>query len=299
MPSTNSKVPEKVDSNAKEATAETQIVPNNVNIEDKMEIDTPADSKEPENETKQQAQSVPLPKGSQAAVDQAQESLPIEVEKTPATASKAEESLPATSEGAAENVPPKVAKEPEVLQSDGLSISTDTTSTSKATTTPIVIDNEPIVNEPSSTQSNNNELKSSPIEIDSKEGSVNNSQADQAEPEAIVELESSSNEGDPKIEAAKTSQERDSLDLEIIDSDSSHSVNEIQIVQSSVAEPVEEQSLPTSTQVTITELIDTPADNSNDILEIQSSETSQNAVESTDNLKPAEIPEKFHSIAGE
>lgn len=300
LPQTSSNAPDKVSephAEEKAPAAETSIVPNNVNSEEKMEIDTPADSKDSEIEPQPQSESLQLSEESQPVANEAAESTPIAeqitdsipvvsqtIESAPAVSQSeesqpSEESLPASSQ--VEITPPKAIEEPEVLQNDDAPIAADTTT--------IVIDSEPA-------SSQNNNVDSAPIEIDSQDSFVNNSQA---EPVAIVDLESSSNEGDPKIEAAHVNEARDSLDLEIINSDSSHSASDVQIEQNANIEPAQEESLPTSTQVTITEIIDSPADNSNDIIEIKSTESSQNLVESTNNVTPVEIPEKFRTIAGE
>lgn len=318
LPATNSNAPEKTKPNAEEqVAAETEIVPNNVDSADKMDVDIPAESTVSESNTQPQPESVPdvpKPVSSQAEeslliADEAKEALPIanEAKDLATVVIEPEKSLPSASQteqspksSQIEIVPPKAAEVSDVLEIDDTPIAVADTTTPPA----IEIDSEPTVSEPALTQSHSIvsasesepiALDSSPSDADSKdEAIVISSQAvTESAVESVVDLDQSSNEGDLKIEAANTTQRLDSLDLEIINSDSSsNSVNEVQIESSSAIDLSEEQAaLPTSTQVTITEIIDTPADkNSNDILEVQSSESAQNLIES---------PDKLRTIAGE
>lgn len=200
-----------------------------------------------------------------------------------------------------ESAPTKIVEQPIVLESSGVSAAADTT-------TAIVIDSDPVDESP---QNNANvgqpiELLSSPSDDDSKEPTVTNSkQATISQPDAIVELESSSNEGDTKDELVVKTHEIDSLDLELINSDSSHSANDIQIAEIPASKAVQEQSVPTSTvesdanEVTeVTEIADEPTNNistnnNNADESVHISEVQQNSVPSTNNQSPIEIPDKL------
>lgn len=194
-----------------------------------------------------------------------------------------------------ECAPTKIIEQPIVLESSGVSAAADTT-------TAIVID------EPSQNNANDGqpiELHSSPSDDDSKGPTVTNSQkATINQPDAIVELESSSNEGDTKDELVVKTHEIDSLDLELINSDSSHSANDVQIAEIPASKAVQEKSVPTSTvepdtnDVTeVTEIIDEPinninTNNNNADESVHTSGVQQNSVPSTNN-QPIEIPDKL------
>lgn len=177
-------------------------------------------------------------------------------------------------------------EEPEIVESQGVSAAADTTTAS-------AIESETVVIEPDESNKDDSEpidLQSSPSDIDSKEEIADNSQAIK-EPTTIVELESSSNEGDTKPNSV---QGLDSLDLEVINSDSSLDESDVQVKQ-----PAQEQPVSTSTaDVIITEIIDdAPINKTNNNADnsVHSSETAQNSVESTNNAKPIDIPENYRT----
>lgn len=199
-----------------------------------------------------------------------------------------EDSLPV------EDTPSSAAVEvTEIIDDDENVSAADTTAT-------IVIDSEPAPPSTTTTSTDGKdepiELQSSPSDVDLNEDNiVTNSQAVS---DTIFELESS-NEGDAKNEAAN-SQEANSLDLEIINSDSSLGETQDE-PQSSSTEDVPQQSLPTSTaEVTITEITDAPAIpaaqvvETNDIADnsVHSSEPPQSTVESTNQIP---IPDNFRT----
>lgn len=182
------------------------------------------------------------------------------------------------------------------------------------------------------------ELVSSPSsDVDAKEGEAeqqqtqkvtNNSQTIRSsQSDAIVDLDTSSNEGDDIKEVIDSSssavlsqrpqqtQELESLDLELINSDSSsHSENEVQIAEIPPSPPLTQNVQdapiqPTSTvQSDVVEIIDaneSPAnaasdDNANETNNsvVCANESSENLVESTNQQKPIEIPENICTITG-
>lgn len=276
VPVKNSVEPEKdVKSAVEEKPVETETVANN---DEKMDVDIPIESTQSEDST------TTKPEVTTKAANVPQAETTEESQLT-------EDSQPVA--GVVESVSPKLADEPEVLEREGISAVADTTTT-------VVAEDEPFIREPAKSNNDDDdaepiELQSSPSDSDSKGDTVSNSQAIK-EPEAIVELESSSNEGD-----VDNTQKIDSLDLEVINSDSSLSGNEAQDQQTTGDEPAQEQSLPTSTaEVTITKITDDdPVEKSNDN-SVHTSEQSNNSVESTNNQKPIEISEKFRTtITGE
>lgn len=217
-----------------------------------------------------------------------------------------EQSLPSNNQ--AGSVPPKAVEEPKVLESDGVSAAADTTTT----TTTIIIDSEPepIVSEPDSVISKSAKSKfgTEPVEIESdtdqNEESVSNSQII-IESDAVVELDTSSNDGeDGKVETVNKTQELNSLELELINSDSSHSEKEIQIVES----PEQAAQAPTSTVEAVTEVTKVSeavkakeaVEKTNNIADnsVHSNEPPKKLVESTNNQKPVEIP-VLRTIAGD
>lgn len=263
---TSNKV-EKVDQiPAEEEAVESAPAPKKAEVP-KMEVDTPIEST--------QAASVPPPKPQPIAL-----LLPAPIIQV-------------------ESVPVKVVEQPEVLESVGVSAAADTT-------TAIVIDSEPSIEEPSQTNADADEtieLQSSPSDDDSKEAT--NPRKAISQPDAIVELESSSNEGDTKDEVVAKTHDIDSLDLEMINSDSSHSANEIQIDEIPASQAVPEQPLPTSTvepDVTeVTEIVDEPAiaTNNNANNSVHACESPENSVVSTNNQPSIALPEKLCTITGE
>lgn len=249
------------------------------NSEQKMEVDTQVESKQPEVQT--QSEPVPQPETIEdspivetSAID---DEPPIE-----------EDSLPIVDE-VVESVPTKTVEQPEVLEIEDVSAAADTT------TTIVINDTVPIITSPPESNKDKDEpieLQSSPSEIDDLEDTVTNSQVITTEPDAIVDLESSSNEGDTRADGVNNSQALNSLDLEVINSDSSLGVGDDQ-PSSGIEATVQEQTLPTSTaDVTITEVA--PVANTNDN-SVHSSERPQNAVESANNQKPIEIPDNFRT----
>lgn len=194
-------------------------------------------------------------------------------------------------------VPSKIVEQPDVLECAGVSAAADTT-------TAIVIDSESIADDQPKINLDDGEaieLQSSPSEIDSKEQTMANSQSTIIQSDAIVELESSSNEGDTKDEVANKRQELNSLDLELIDSDSSNSLNDVQIKEVPASQAAQEQSLPTSTvESDVTEIVDDPSENTNNNTEnaVHSNDTPHNSVGSINNQTPIEISEKLCTITG-
>ncbi|XP_031621569.1 transforming acidic coiled-coil-containing protein 2-like [Contarinia nasturtii] len=247
-----------VQNDADEKPAASQSVSNNGK---KMEVDDPMECTQSDERTLPeeitQAKIVPQPEIIEdSPID---DEPPIE-----------EDSLPITSEDAQPSTAVEVT---EIFDDENVSASADTTA-------PLVVDTEPIVISPplSDFESKDEpiELQSSPSDTD--ETAVTNSQV---VPDAIVDLESSSsNEGDAKNEAANNSQEANSLDLEVINSDSS-------LGDEPQASSTEEKPKPTSTstaEVTVTETNDTvPVAKTNDISDnsVHSSEPPQNSVGST------------------
>lgn len=278
--------PEKV---VEEATpAESEAVSLNAESEQQMEVDTPTESTQPEvKESVPQPESAPQP---ETIEDSPIEESPID--EPPIE----EDSLPIVDE--VESAPSlAVVEEPIVLESEGVSAAADTT-------TIVINDNEPVATSLGSNTDKDDpiELQSSPSDIDQQEDTVTNSQAIIAEPDAIVDLESSSNEGDTKADGVNNSQALSSLDLEVINSDSSLGVSEIQdeIPLSGTVAAAQEQSLPTSTADDVTIIDVAPAAKTNDNNSVHSSERPTNPVESTNNQKPIEIPDKFRTtITGE
>lgn len=240
-----------------------------------MEVDTPSENTQPK--ASKEAESVPAPKP---------QPKPME--------------LPAPITDQVEVVPTKIVEQPVVLESAGVSAVADTT-------TSIIIDSDAALDEPPQNSTANDsetiELHSSPSDDDSKGPTVTNSRPIISQPDAIVELESSSNEGDTKNVTINKLQ--DSLDLELINSDSSHSANEVQIDEDIPAsQAVPEKLVPTSTvesDVTeVTEIVDESPNATNNNAEnvVHSCESSQNSVESTNNQSPIAIPEKLCTITG-
>lgn len=267
----------------------------------KMEVDTtPVESTQPEEKT--QPESVPQPETVQespieepSTEEPAVEELPVDDEPP-----IEEDSLPIAVDEV-ENVTPSTAVEvSEVVESEGVSAAADTT-------TIVINDSEPVITSPPESNADKNEpieLQSSPSDIDPQENTVTNSQAVVAQPDAIVDLESS-NSGDEVAIAddVNDSQALNSLELEAINSDSSLGVAEIQDDQPSsggeAAAAAQESPLPTSTaDITITaDVASVTKTNDNSV---HSSEHAQNAVESTNNQKPIEIPDNFRTtITGE
>lgn len=255
---------------------ETAPVPKEDDIQ-QMEVDTPSENTQSKASTA--AESVP----------------PSQPKPTPI-----EKLLPAPITDQVEVVPTKMIEQPVVLESAGVSAVADTTTT-------IVIDSDAAVDEPPQNNTANDsepiELHSSPSDDDSKGPTVTNSRPIISQPDAIVELESSSNEGDTKDAVIKKA--HDSLDLELINSDSSHSANEVQIDENVPAsQAVPEKLVPTSTvesDVTeVTEIVDEPANATNNNAEnlVHSCESSQNSSESINNQSPIAIPEKLCTITG-
>lgn len=198
------------------------------------------------------------------------------------------EDSPPASQAEAES--PIVIEEPEIIVSQGVSAAADTTTASG-------IESETVIIEPDESNKDDSEpidLQSSPSDIESKEETATNSQS--VKDSTIVDLESSSNEGDTKPVSA---QELDSLDLEVINSDSSLGENDVQVEQTSGTQPAQEQPVSTSTaDVIITEIIDEAPitkTNNNADNSVHSSETAQNSVESTNNTKPIDIPENYRT----
>lgn len=187
-----------------------------------------------------------------------------------------------------ESIPSKSVEKPKSLESEGVSAVADTTTTIANN------DCEPIVTSPPESNKDKDEpieLQSSPSDIDQQEDTVSNSVPIVTEPEAFVDLESSSNEGDGL--KVVESQGLNAMDLEVINSDSSLGLSEIQEGHPSGPQTVvHEQPLPSST-VNVSPVF-SPNDNS-----VHSSEP-QNAVESTKNQKPIETTDNFRTtITGE
>lgn len=188
-----------------------------------------------------------------------------------------EDSPPATQ---ADSEFPSATIEPELTESEGVAAAADTTV--------IVVESGLIITEPAESDKDVSE----PIELQSSP-SENSPAAIITEPEAIVDLDGSSNEGDAK---PNTQQELDSLDLEVINSDSSLSATDVQVEPTSDAQ--QEQPVSTSTaDVTITEIIDdepSNATNNNADSSVHSSEP-QESVDLTNSQKSIEIPENFRT----
>lgn len=231
-----------------------------------MEVDTPAESTKPEVP---QVDDVPPPKPKPQPIE---ELLPAPIVQV-------------------DSVPSKMVEQPDV-EGAGVSAAADTTTIVAAKKPP----------------QNNIEVIDA-IDVhssddDSKEPSVTNSQVIVNQPDAVVELESSSNEGDNKPQVVAKTQQIDSLELELINSDSSHSANDIQIDEIPASQVVPEQSLPTSTvepDVTeVTAIVDEPAiatnNNAND--SVHSYASSQISVVSTNDQTLIALPEKVCTITG-
>lgn len=262
----------------------------------KMEVDpSPVESTQPEEET--QPESVPQPETVQESPIEQPPTQEPAVEESPIDDEPPieEDSLPIAVDEV-ESVTPSTAVEvSEVVESEGVSAAADTT------TTIVINDSEPVITSPPESNRDKDEpieLQSSPSDIDPQENTVTNSQAVVVEPDAIVDLESSNSGDDVAIsDEVNDSQALNSLELEAINSDSSLGVAEIQDDQPSSggeAAAAQESPLPTSTaDITITADVASVAktnDNS-----VHSSEQAQNAVESTNNQKPIEIPDNFRT----
>lgn len=243
----------------------------------------------------------PMDVDTSTKIEQPETSKPVEL----VSPSKPIESLLPAPIVSVESAPTKIIEQPIVHESSGVSAAADTT-----TTTTIVTDSKSSVNESSQNNTNNDqpiELHSSPSDDDSKGPIVTNSQqATISQPDAIVELESSSNEGDTKDEVVVKTNESDSLDLELINSDSSNSTNEVQNAEIPTSQSVEVQSVPTSTvepdvnEVTeVTEIANEPVNNNannnntNANTTVHSSDTPPNSIPSTNNQQPIEVPDKL------
>lgn len=259
-----------------------------------MEVDTtPVESTQPEEKT--QPKSVSKPETIQeSSIEESSIQVPaIEESLIDDEPPIEEDSLPVTADEVESVTATEISK---VVDGDGVSAAADTT------TTIVINDSEPIINSPPESNKDKDEpieLQSSPSDIDSQENTVTNSQAVVAEPDAIVDLESSNSGDDVAItDDVNDSQALNSLELEAINSDSSLGVAEIQDDQPSsggeAAASAQESPLPTSTaDITITADVASVAktnDNS-----VHSSEQAQNAVESTNNQKPIEIPDNFRT----
>lgn len=193
---------------------------------------------------------------------------------------------------------PKAEEEPQVLVSDGVSAAADTT-----TATPIEIVDEPASENNGCDQDETIELQYSASDDDEKEDAVSNSQAI-AEPEAIVELDASSNESDLIVESANKAPESNSPELEIINSDSSLSLNDV-VVEKPAAAPVVQEQTPqlenTKNDSTVDAVVEVndeavvPVETNN----IASVDSPAPAFESTIIQKVADVPEKFCTAAGE
>lgn len=254
------------------AANESENESNNTETDKKIE-NTPIESVQPEK--KLESESVPQPETIEdSPID---DEPPIE-----------EDSLMIA--GEVESIPSRAVEKPKSLESEGVSAVADTTTT--------IANNvcEPIVTSPPESNKDKDEpieLQSSPSDIDQQEDTVSNSVPIVTEPEAFVYLESSSNEGDDL--KVVESQGLNAMDLEVINSDSSLGLSKIQEghPSSGTETVVPEQPLPLST-VNVSPVF-SPNDNS-----VHSSEQPQNAVESTNNQKPIEIPDNFRTtITGE
>lgn len=164
------------------------------------------------------------------------------------------------------------------------------------TTAAIAIESEPIVDEaapspPATNDSEPIELQSSPDDIEAIEPVVTNSQATISQSNDIVELESSND-----ADAPSKVHEIDSLDLELINSDSSLSAHDVQFNDVPATQPTSTVAAEPPAASQPIEIIDASAP-TNDSVYINDSPPT--VVESTNNqTPPIEIPEKLCTITG-
>lgn len=236
-----------------------------------------------------------------------------------------------TNEAIVIDSPPESVAAAAVVVAEAVSVSAALADTTTAT---IVIDNESQDVDDSCEAAQSQTKRDEPIELTSSPSSdvdakdqqqqVTNSQTIISQSDTIVDLDTSSNEADDiKVVSASTPdvcsqrppveqpQELDSLDLELINSDSSsHSDNEVQIAD--IPPPPPPQDVPTSTvESDVVEITDASAPSANvaDNAEqtnnttaaensVCANDSSQDSVESTNQQKPIGIPENICTITG-
>lgn len=211
--------------------------------------------------------------------------------------------------------------QPEVVAVHDAAVVSAAAADTTTTTPAIAIDNEwqavdtSAAVQSEATDAGNGEpidLASSPSsDIEQQKQKVTNSQTTITQSDAIVDLDTSSNEGEDvkEVTSQKPTQGLDSLDLELINSDSSsHSENEVQIAD--IPPPkqnVQDPPIVTTSNVQsdVVEIVDT-IESSNGATSavavaansLCANELSQNLVESTNHQKPLEIPENICTITG-